>query len=69
MSEDDRRYMGSPEDAKSALMDKAREWKELRQPLIASATEQRKRTVRDQQVRFELANAALLWLWHEEHPV
>jgi|HubBroStandDraft_2_1064218.scaffolds.fasta_scaffold2434461_1 hypothetical protein len=64
----DRHVMGSPEGAHEALVAKAREWRALRQPQIATSAELKRNDVRESQVRFELANAALLWLWHEEHP-
>ena len=67
VTELDREIMGTPERAYAALMEKAREWRKLRQPMMATAKELRERDKREHQVRFELANAALLWLWHEEN--
>jgi hypothetical protein len=46
----------------------AREWRKLRQPVMASKRELDEIEKRERQVRFELANAALLWLWHIENP-
>jgi hypothetical protein len=63
----DREIMGTPEEAKAALIVKTREWRELRRPRIATAREHKKINQREYQVRFELANAALHWLWHEEN--
>ena len=68
ISEVDRAVMGTPEAAREAMIAKAREWRSLRQPQIATSTEIKRNNVRESQVRFELANAALHWLWHEEHP-
>lgn len=58
--------MGTPEEARQGLIDKARAWRALRQPLIAPAREQKAREAADREARFQLANAAVLWLWHEE---
>lgn len=66
-SAEDRKIMGTREDAKAALILKAQEWRELRQPIMATGKELRARDQRERQVRFELANAALHWLWHQEH--
>lgn len=68
VSELDRTVMGTPEAAKAALIEKAREWRLLRQPQIATRAEIKRNDMREHQVRFELANAVLLWLWHEENP-
>lgn len=65
---DDAGLMGDPAEAKTALLEKARAWRELRQPSIDSAAGHRATEKNEHQVRFELANAALLWLWHEENP-
>lgn len=65
---DDRKFMGTAEDAKQALIEKARLWREYRQPLIATSKEHKRRDVMEHEARFQLANAALLWLWHEENP-
>ena len=67
VSDEDRRIMGTAEDAQAALILKAREWRELRQPIMATAKELWARDRQEHQVRFELANAAVLWLWHQEH--
>lgn len=64
---EDRKIMGTREDAKASLILKAQEWRELRQPTIGTSKELRDRDQRERQVRFELANAALHWLWHQEH--
>jgi hypothetical protein len=69
MSEDDRKYMGTPEAAKADLMAKLERWRELRQPLIAAPAEHKKREAEERELRFTIANAGLLWLWHEENPL
>jgi hypothetical protein len=65
---DDRQYMGTQQAAKEALIEKARAWREYRQPLIATAKEHKRREALEREAKFQLANAALLWLWHEENP-
>lgn len=67
MSED-RQYMGTAADAKSALIEKAKAWRETRQPSMDTAAGHRERDSVEREQRFQLANAALLWLWHEENP-
>ncbi len=59
-------YMGTPEEARQALIEKARAWRALRQPRMATPAEHRKEEAREREARFQLANAAVLWLWHEE---
>ncbi len=62
-------YMGTQEDALRDLLNKIRIWRGLRQPYMAPAREQRKRETAEHEARFQLANAAVLWLWHmEESP-
>ncbi len=63
-----RALMGTADAARDALIAKAREWRELRQPLIAPHKVHRDKELRERQVRFELANVALHWLWHQENP-
>lgn len=58
--------MGTPEQARQALITKAAEWRAFRQPIIGTAAALRKRDIGEREARFQLANAALLWLWHEE---
>lgn len=65
---EDASCMGTPEEARQALIDMGRRWRELRQPLIASAAQHKKRDAMEREARFQLANAALHWLWHEEQP-
>ena len=65
---DDREVMGTPEAAKAALIERAREWRSLRQPSMDTRAGHRKIEIQEREVRFQLANAALLWLWHEENP-
>lgn len=65
----DRQFMGTPDAAKAALLERAREWREYRQPSIGSANEHRRVDALEREARFQLANAALLWLWHEENPL
>ncbi len=59
-------YMGTQEDALRDLLNKIRIWRGLRQPYMAPAREQRKREAAEHEARFQLANAAVLWLWHME---
>lgn len=66
--EDDRKYMGTPEAARAALVEKSRAWRELRQPSMDTRAGHRKAEAKEHEARFQLANAALHWLWHEEHP-
>lgn len=68
VSEHDRQIMGTPEEARAALIERASEWRRLRQPLIAPPSEHRKNDLLEREARLQLANAALLWLWHEENP-
>jgi hypothetical protein len=68
MSADDRDVMGTPEAAKAALVEKARVWRAYRQPIIGTRKSIREIDAREGEARFQLANAALLWLWHEENP-
>lgn len=65
---EDRSYMGTPEDAKASLIEKSKAWRELRQPRMDTRAGHRKIEAQEHEARFQLANAALLWLWHEEHP-
>lgn len=65
---EDRQFMGSPADATADLIAKAREWRQLRQPVMADRKTREKLDLSERKVRFELANAALLWLWHQENP-
>ncbi len=64
----DRQYMGTAADAKAGLIEKATAWRKTRQPSMATAAEHRSADNLEHQIRFELANAAMLWLWHEENP-
>ena len=63
----DREIMGTPEAAKDALIEKAREWRRLRQRIRATRSGHAKTELMEREARFQLANAALLWLWHEEN--
>ena len=65
---DDRQYMGTPDEARAKLVDRARKWRQYRQPSMATAAEHKKRDILEHEAQFQLANAALLWLWHEENP-
>jgi hypothetical protein len=60
-------YMGAAEEARTALIEAAREWRKYRQPIMAPAKELRRREALEREAGFRLANAALLWLWHEEN--
>lgn len=64
----DREVMGTPEAAKAALIEVCRKWRELRQPSIDTAKGHRERDAVERETRFQVANTALLWLWHEENP-
>lgn len=64
----DRQYMGTPEDAKADLITKTVAWRAFRQPTMATAAQHRKNEAAEREAGFRLANAALLWLWHEENP-
>lgn len=64
----DRKYMGTKEDARLALVEKTTAWRALRQPIMGSARIVKDIERREHEARFQLANAALLWLWHEENP-
>jgi hypothetical protein len=66
-SEEDRKIMGTPEAAKADLIDKTRRWRELRQPSMDTPAGHRQTEAKERETRFQLANAALLWLWHEEN--
>lgn len=65
---EDRKYMGTEKDAQTALLAKLREWRELRQPIMATRAELKNRDRRESQLRFEICNAGLHWLWHVENP-
>ena len=67
-AEDDRKYMGTPVEAKAKLIDASRAWRALRQPSMDTAAGHKAVDVKECEARFQLANAALLWLWHEENP-
>jgi hypothetical protein len=66
--DDDRSYMGTAAAARDALLEKARNWRRLRQPMMGTRSELRAADAEEHEARFQLANAALLWLWHEENP-
>ncbi len=65
--QDEREIMGTAADAKASLIEHTREWRELRQPRMATAKEHRRVQAAETEARFRLANAALIWLWHEEN--
>ena len=60
--------MGSYADAERALIEAVDNWIALRQPLIASATEHKKRDIREQEAQFRLANTAAHWAWFKREP-
>ena len=68
VSTEDRAMMGTEDAARDALVTKLREWRTLRQPVIASKIELKARELRERQLRFEICNAGLHWLWHVENP-
>lgn len=59
-------YMGTAEEARSNLIEKTRAWRALRQPLMAPRAVHKARDAVEREACFQLANAATLWLWHEE---
>lgn len=59
--------MGTMEKAIFSLAAKTRIWRKLRQPLVASPAEQKARDLAEREARFQVANAALHWLWHQEN--
>ena len=61
------KHMGTPEQARAALIEKARAWRALRQPVMGTAKQIKEIEAADNEGRFQLANAALLWLWHAEN--
>ena len=63
MSDD---YMGTPEEARAELMERTRDYRSFRQPLMAPASVHKEREAQEREACFRLAQAALLWLWHEE---
>lgn len=65
---DDRSIMGTAEEARAALTKRARAWRAYRQPVMGTAVQLRKHEAAEREAQFQLANAALLWLWHEENP-
>lgn len=67
-SAEDRRIMGTREAADVALIAKLREWRKLRQPSIGTAKSHRDQERREHQLRFEICNTGLHWLWHVENP-
>lgn len=64
---EDRKIMGAKDEAQIALVAKLREWRELRQPMMATRKELDARDQRERQLRFEICNAGLHWLWHLEN--
>jgi hypothetical protein len=58
--------MGSAISAKAALIAKATEWRKLRQPIMGNPKQLRDQEIAEREARFQLANTALIWLWHEE---
>ena len=64
---EDLSYMGTFETAEDDFLCWVDKWTELRQPLIASAREHRKRESQEQEALFRLGNAAALYAWHIRH--
>lgn len=60
--------MGTLAAAEVDLEAKAKRWREFRQPSIDTKEGHRERESQEREARFQLANAALLWLWHRENP-
>jgi len=65
---EDRKLIGTPEDAEAKLIDLSRRWRKMRQPMMGTAKEIRSAESLEREIRFQLANAALGWLWHQENP-
>lgn len=65
---DERQFMGTAEEAKATLAEKAREYRQYRQPRIATAKEHKNAEAMEREAQLRLSDAALLWLWHEENP-
>lgn len=63
----ERKLMGSAEQAERDLIAKARMWRELRQPMTGTAKKLRLAEIDEREARFQLANAAIRWLWHWEN--
>lgn len=59
--------MGTMQEAEAVLAAKTHAWRELRQPSMDTRTGHRKRETAEQEARFQLANAAVMWLWHRDH--
>ena len=64
----DRNVMGTAQDAREKLAALAAEYRLCRQPYMATAKEHKQREAMERETRLRLADAALLWLWHEENP-
>lgn len=65
-TEDDRKYMGTPEAAVADLEERLRKYRELTQPAIGTRKELDKRDAEAREVKNRIVQAALLWLWHRE---
>ena len=66
---DDRKFMGTPEAAKDGLVEAARVYRSYQGPRMDTAAGHKKHEVLEREAKTRLASAALLWLWHEEHPI
>jgi hypothetical protein len=65
---EDRKYMGTKNEAEAKLIAASRAWRETRQPMMGTRADLNANDVAERELRFCLANAALLWLWHQENP-
>lgn len=66
--EDDRKFMGTPDEAKAGLIEAARVYRSYQGAHIDSAKGHRQREIQSREAGARLTSAALLWLWHEENP-
>lgn len=66
---ENRRYMGTAEEARLGLVKAAVDYRAYQGPHIATGKEHRKREALAHEAGNRLKAAALLWLWHEENPL
>lgn len=58
--------MGTMQEAEVALAEKARVYRDHRQPVVASPERIKALEAEEREARFQCANAAIHWLWHHE---
>ena len=66
MSREGIEFMGSRAEAREKLVEKARAYRGFQGAYVGTAADMRRRDRLEHEARNQLANAALLWLWHEE---